>query len=94
MPFGRLFFGLALGFLTACQSDAGEICERLEECGLLPTGGVTSEDPDGYTADNCEVQVEQKVNETRRERCVTCVTTHECGQIKASCAADCEPDGS
>jgi hypothetical protein len=77
-----LAFWVVLG--TGCQSDAGEICSRLEECHLLPTGD--------YDTDKCEDQVEQKVGKKRREQCAECVSEKECGQIKEACRSVCAPE--
>jgi hypothetical protein len=69
---------------TGCQSDAGEICARLEECQLLPDGN--------FDEDKCEDQVEQKVGKKRREQCAECVSEHECGQIRDACRSVCTPE--
>ncbi len=82
---GRWFLAaslLALG--TGCESDAGEICSRLDECNLLPDGN--------YTTDKCEDQVEQKVGKARREQCAECVSSHDCGLIKEQCRSVCAPE--
>jgi hypothetical protein len=80
----RFFFACLLALGTGCQSDAGEICGRLEECKLLPTGD--------YDTDKCEDQVEQKVGKKRREQCAECVSEKECGQIKDACRSVCAPE--
>jgi hypothetical protein len=85
VAFGRLIWGPVLVLVTACQSDAGEICERLAECHLLPSGSTP------YTEDDCTDQVEAKVPEGRRGQCLDCVTSHECGQIKTACLEPCKP---
>jgi hypothetical protein len=82
---GRWFFMVCVLLLGAgCESDAGEICGRLEECHLLPDGN--------FDADKCEDQVEQKVGKKRREQCAECVSEHECGQIQDACRSVCAPE--
>jgi hypothetical protein len=80
----RFFCAAFLLVVTGCQSDAGEICARLEECKLFPTGD--------FDADKCEDQVEQKVGKKRREQCAECVSEKECGQIKDACRSVCSPE--
>jgi hypothetical protein len=83
---GRRFFWACLLLVvgTGCQSDAGEICGRLDECHLLPNGN--------FDTDKCEDQVEQKVGKARREQCAECVSEHECGQIQDACRSVCTPE--
>lgn len=82
---GRWFFA-ACGVLLlgGCGSDASEICDRLDECHLLPTMN--------YSTDKCEDQVEQKVGKKRREQCAECVSSHECTEIKDTCRSVCAPE--
>lgn len=70
--------------VAGCQSDAGEICARLEECNILREFGLD--------ADKCEDQAEQKVGKKRREQCAECVSEKECGQIKDACRSVCAPE--
>lgn len=84
MAGSRFLWAWLLLFGAGCQSDAGEICGRLEECKLLPTGD--------FDTDKCEDQVERKVGKKRREQCAECVSEHECAQIQSACRAVCAPE--
>jgi hypothetical protein len=85
-----VFPGLLAALALGCSSDAGDICDRLDACGLLPEGKTSS--GESYGAEDCEEQVEDKVSEARRERCARCVSSHECGEITTACRADCQPE--
>jgi hypothetical protein len=82
---GRWFLAVCGVFVLAgCGTDAGEICDRLDECHLLPSAS--------FSTDKCEDQVEQKVGKKRREQCAECVSEHECAQIQDACRAVCAPE--
>ncbi len=91
MVFRSFVIAGVVALASGCQSDASEICARLDECGLLPKGGVTAADPNGFTRDDCEAQVEREVPDSRREHCANCVSDHQCSEIQTVCLADCKP---
>ena len=82
---------LSGGALLGCQSDQGEICEKLDACHLLPKGPPTKSDPDGFQENDCESQVENELNESARSKCADCVSSHACGEIQDACRASCNP---
>ena len=67
---------------AGCTSDEATICERLNECQLLPKG---------YSQDKCEANAGAHVTDDRLELCAECVTEKECESIVAECAVHCEP---
>jgi hypothetical protein len=83
-----IFLGLGA---WGCKSDEATICEKLDECNLLPEGKPTKHDPNGFGVDDCESQVENELGEADREKCAECVTDHACAEIQASCRAVCNP---
>jgi hypothetical protein len=82
---------LAGGALEGCKSDQTVICERLDDCHLLPKSGPTAQDPDGFGVNDCEYQVENELNESFRQQCSECVTAHPCAEIQDACRTVCNP---
>jgi hypothetical protein len=86
------FFAVFLGVgAWGCKSDEATICEKLDECNLLPEGQPTKNDKDGFQVDDCERQVENELGKAERERCAECVTSHSCAEIQDACRTDCNP---
>jgi hypothetical protein len=82
---GRALSGFALvGALVCagCTSDETTICERLNECKLLP---------EGYSLEKCEQNVGAHVDDDRLDACAECVTGTGCDELQDACREDCRP---
>ena len=74
-----LFVAVAV---LGCASDESIVCERLDECGLMP---------DGLSDADCEDQAVVQVPEDRLERCAECVDDTDCKNLVEKCGTFCEP---
>jgi hypothetical protein len=74
-----------------CKSDQTVICERLNECHLLPITPPTAADPNGFQLKDCEYQVESELSSDNRDKCSACVTGHSCETLQDACRAVCNP---
>ncbi len=80
------------GSVTAgCKSEEAVICERLDDCHLLPNAPPTSQNPEGFHEKDCEVQVQSELGESNRDKCSDCVSTHSCDTLQDACRAVCNP---
>ncbi len=86
-----LWAALAGGASVACQSDAGAICEKLFGCHILKDVPTSSDNPDGFSRDICESQVESELDALRRQQCADCIDAHSCAEIAESCRPVCAP---
>jgi hypothetical protein len=86
-----LWVALGAAPLAGCKSDAAAICEKLDACHLLPKGGPTKTDPDGFQENDCEYQVENELQPSMRAKCADCVDGHACGEIVNACRSVCNP---
>ncbi|HEY3499912.1 MAG TPA: hypothetical protein VGK73_34715 [Polyangiaceae bacterium] len=85
--FSRFALVLAL-FCAGCTSDETIVCERLDECKLLP---VSVDPKKNYTVEQCELDVPAHVSDDRLERCAECVTKESCDTLLDACREHCEP---
>ena len=68
--------------VLGCASDESVVCERLEECDLMP---------EGLSQTDCEDQAVVQVPEDRLERCAACVDDTDCKNLVENCGNLCEP---
>jgi hypothetical protein len=80
------------GSVTAgCKSEEAVICERLDDCHLLPSAPPASTTHEGLSEKDCEVQVRSELDDSNRDKCSDCVSSHSCDTLQDACRAVCNP---
>jgi hypothetical protein len=77
-----LIFTCAAALLAGCTSDAASICERLQECDLLPAE---------FSVDDCENDVARDLPDEQQADCAACLERKACDEAIAECSQDCAP---
>jgi hypothetical protein len=77
-----LILTCAAALLVGCTSDAASICERLDECDLLPAN---------YSVAKCENDVSRDLPDEQQADCSACLERKSCDEALDECREDCAP---